>query len=192
MSLKIIDRNLRTITTAANKVNVLIHDTAMLVANHAAEHGDCTRALALVKAMPASFRRTMLVAWFDKYTPIRVIEKNDKVGILKSTAKGYVPFNLEAAAADPWFAMAEATPEKQPLTFEQIVALVQKMGKRIEKDVSEGKVNEADAASALAVAEKLGALEFSKIVAKSDPNVGVASSDTIALVPVANSSDLTA
>ena len=171
MSLKIIDKNIKAVTTSAAKLNLLIHRTAMMIVRHAAPvaaggegHGDCTRALALVKAMPASMRRTMLVMWFNTYTPIRVIDKNDKVGILKETAKGYTPWDLAGGDLTPFFDLAEQNPEGQIMNFAKLVAMVTRIGKQIEKKIEEGKVASEDVASAHAIAEQVANLKFQRVV----------------------------
>lgn len=168
MSLKNIDKNIRAITTSAAKLNMLIHTTAMMVAAHAQEHGDCTRALSLVKAMPASMRRTMLVLWFNTYTPIRVIEKNDKVGMLKETAKGYTPFDLEAGNQTPFFDLAEQNPETGVLDFDKLVALVARLSKTIDKRIDDGKVADEDVESAKAISRTLSGLRFERVKAANE------------------------
>lgn len=166
MSLKIIDTNIRAVTSNANKLNVLIHTTAMMIAEHAKEHGDCTRALALVKAMPASMRRTMLVLWFATYTPIRVMEKNDKVGMLKEAAKNFTPFDLEAGDLTPFYELADQNPENQQLyDFAKLVEMVSRIGKQIEKKIEDGKVAPEDIDSAHAIAAQVSALTFARVKA---------------------------
>lgn len=168
MSLKDIDKNIRTITTNANKLNVLIHDTAMMIANHAKDHGDCTRALTLVKAMPASMRRTMLVMWFDTFTPIRVVLANDRVGMAKENTKLYKPFDLELGHETPFYTLAEQNPEAKELDFDKIIALIAGLAKRIEKQADDGKVKEDDVASAKAISAQLAAMKFARVRADND------------------------
>jgi len=168
MSLKIIDKNIRTIVTNANKLNVLIHDTAMLIANHAKEHGDCTRALSLVKAMPASMRRTMLVLWFDTFTPIRVVLANDRVGIAKEGTKLFKPWDLELGNETPFYTLAEQNPESKIMDFDKLVAMVAGLAKQIEKRIEDGKVKEEDIASAHAIAGQISALKFQRVEAAND------------------------
>lgn len=146
MSLKTIDKNIRSITGNISKLNDLIHATGMLILNHANEHGDCTRALVLVKAMPASMRRGMLVDWIQRNSPIRVILTNDKVGMMKADAKGYTPFNLEAAAAVPFYVEQTKTGETEAKAFDSAAfdAAFASFIKRAEKQVSDGNVPEAD------------------------------------------------
>lgn len=168
MSLKEIDKNIKTITTNAAKLNRLIHDTAMMISRHALDHGDCTRALTLVKAMPASMRRTMLVLWFDTFTPIRVVISNDRVGMAKEGSKMYKPFDLEAGEATPFYELAEQNPEANTLDFDKIVALVASLAKRIEKKIESGDVKDEDVPSARAVAAQISALKFAKIKPNND------------------------
>jgi hypothetical protein len=172
MSLKLIDKNIKLVATNGAKLNLLIHATAMLVVQHAKEHGDCTRALTLVKAMPASMRRTMLVLWFSTYTPIRVVDKNDKVGILKENAKGYTPWDLEGADATPFYDLAEQNPEGKVLDFAALVALVSRLSKQIDKKIEEGKVEAADVESAKAISVAIAGLKFERVkpTDRADPN----------------------
>lgn len=163
MTLKVIDRNIRTIVTTAAKLNGRIHETAVMIAQHAKDHGDCTRALTLVKAMPASMRRTMLVLWFNTFTPIRVVLANDKVGILKPTAKGFVEWDIPAGTAKPFYELAEENPEKS-YDFDALVKMVEALGKQIAKKVEDGKVPANDVQGAMEIAAKVQALRFVKPV----------------------------
>ena len=170
MSLKKIDSAIKRIITNSTKLNMLIHTTAMAIAEHAKEHGDCTRALSLVKAMPASMRRTMLVLWFNTYTPIRVVLANDKVGMLKDSAKTFTPFDLDAGNETPFFDLAEQNPEAGDLDFDKMVALVKALGSRIEKKLEEGKVKDEDRESAAVIARTVSGLRFERVKAANDPN----------------------
>lgn len=163
MSLKKIDGNIRRITTNGNKLNVLIHETALLIMAHAEEHGDCSRAKTLAFAMPASMRRTMLVEWFHTYSPIRIVLKNDKVGLLKDTAKGYVPFDLKAADATPFYEMAEQNPEEKEYDFAALMKMVERLSKTIEKKIEDGKVPADDIESAKAIARAVSGLKVERV-----------------------------
>ncbi len=140
MTLKKIDANIRLITTNAAKLNGRIHDTAVLIAAHANEHGDCTRALTLVKAMPASMRRAMLILWFNTFTPIRVSLANDKVGMLKDGQKAFVAFNLVGGEAVPFYELAKAEKEAEDATLDDVREMIERLSKRVAKLVTEGKV----------------------------------------------------
>lgn len=161
MTLKKIDSNIKLIVTNAAKLNGRIHDTAVMIAAHAEEHGDCTRALALVKAMPASMRRTMLVLWFDTFTPIRVRLANDKVGMLKAEAKGFVAFDVAGGTAKPFYELAEENAEKS-YDFAALVKMVESLGKQIAKKVEDGKVPANDVAGAMDIARTVQGLRFDR------------------------------
>jgi hypothetical protein len=166
MSLKIIQKNIKTIVTNANKLNVLIHTTAVLVLEHANEHGDCTTALDLVNAMPASMRRTMLVQWFETYSPIRFNMKDGlavKVGLLKAAAKNFTPFDIDAGREMPFYTLAEQNPEGKVLDFDAILKLVQGMAKRIDKQVEDGKVKPEDIESAKAASIAIQGLRLVRV-----------------------------
>ena len=158
-TLKNIDSNIKRITTNAKKLNELIHSTAIMVIQHAKEHGDCTRALALVKAMPASMRRTMLVLWFETYTPIRVKLNDDKVGILKETAKNYVAWDIDGATATPFYELAEQNAEEKVYDYAALVAMVERLSKQIEKKIEAGAVPDADVEKAQALARSVAGLK---------------------------------
>lgn len=159
-TLKNIDQNIKRITTNAKKLNELIHSTAIMVIQHAKEHGDCTRALALVKAMPASMRRTMLVLWFETYTPIRVKLNDDKVGILKETAKNYVAWDIDGATATPFYELAEQNAEEKVYDYAALVAMVERLSKQIEKKIEAGAVPDADVEKAQALARSVAGLKI--------------------------------
>lgn len=157
------------ITNDYNKVNLFVHETAMMIANHAKEHGDCSTAQGLVMAMPASIRREMLIMWFTRFTPI-VVKNDDKweAKMHKVGTKLYVEWNLEEADATPFFKLAEENKEAAPLTFEQMVKMVEGLAKRIEKKIENGEVEQADVASAHAIAAKIAGLKLTRVKASND------------------------
>jgi hypothetical protein len=109
----------------------------------------------------------MLVLWFDTFTPIRISLTNDKVGILKETAKKYVAWDVEGATATPFYELAEKNPEKV-YDFATLVKLVERLGKQIEKKIEDGKVPAEDVESAKAIAVKVSALRFDRVAANSN------------------------
>lgn len=165
MSLKIIDKRIVTLSANAAKLNAYIHVTAVMVMEHAKAHGDCTRALSLVKAMPASMRRTMLIAWFAKYSPIAVkLGDSEAVGFskkynnLKTDEAKAAQWDIEAAKADPFYAMAEAVPEAKEYNLAALINMVKVLSKRINEKVDEGKVAANDVEKAKELTAKIDAL----------------------------------
>jgi|GEM_PF-3907469 len=176
MSYKIIDRKIAQFALNAGKVNILCHEIGMLILNHAVQHGDCSRAQHLVMAMPASMRRSMLILWFAKYSPIVVKDDANWVAKAHKPMKGdkktpnpmYVPFDLEGAAANPFYQLAEENPESKILSLEDIIKMIGGLAKRIEKKVDEGHVAAEDANSALAYVTALTGLKVEKVKPDND------------------------
>lgn len=134
--LKAIDRAIASFTTNAGKLNRQCHQIAMGIMHHAFATGDCTRALTLVKAMPASMRRTMLIAWFAKHSPITVkLGDDERVGLNKG--KNANPFDLEGADDEPFYALAEATPEEKQFDLATLIKMVEGLTKRIDAKLAE-------------------------------------------------------
>ena len=168
MSLKIIDKRIAKLTTDAGKLNAYIHATAMLIVRHAKAHGDCTRALALVKAMPASMRRTMLRDWFAKHTPIVVkldSGKGDeacgfsaKYVALKTPEAKAAAWKIEAADAEPFYMLADKVPEEKPFDLKALLAMAANLAKRIDGKIAEGKVPANDVAKAKEISAKIAAI----------------------------------
>lgn len=166
MSLKIIDQKIATFTANAEKVNLLCHEIGMMILRHAQEHGDCTRAQKLVMAMPASMRRTMLIAWFSAYSPIVTKVSGEWTAKMhKPDTKLFVPFDIEAADANPFYKMAEETPEKV-FDFEAILKMVERLAKQIDKRIEDGKVPEEDIESAKAASRAISGLHLERIKAE--------------------------
>lgn len=165
-----IKNNLERITTNGDKLNILIHDTGMLILNHVKEHGDCSLAQELVNAMPASMRRTMLIQWFALFSPIVTkVDPTFTSKLRKEDDNLYNPIDLVAADATPFYKLAAETPEKPAMTFEQVVAMAKSLAKRAEKMAIEGKIVDEDIDSVKSFANTLAALEFKKAPVKKAP-----------------------
>lgn len=183
MSLKLINNNIRRIRLNGEKLNALIHDTAMLVLAFVQEHRNATPAQQLVMAMPASMRRSMLIAWFEKFSPINVKDSADFNGKIKrEDNKTFVPFNLVGAAEEPFWKMAEATPERV-YSFEKLLELAQKMGKTIEKKIEDGKVPEEDITSARVLASTLATLSVERVKAPEPANKEPEDKPNVSVMP---------
>lgn len=152
------------ITNDYGKVNLYVHETAMMIARHAKEHGDCSTAQGLVMALPASMRREMLILWFKTYTPIVTKNSDDFASAMhKPGSKMFVDWNLEDADANPFYALAEQNKEREPLTFEQLVKMVEGLATRIAKQIENGNVAEQDIESARAIADAVSSLKLKRV-----------------------------
>lgn len=180
-TLKSIDKRIATFTTNRDKLRNDAHEIAMLILNHAAPvaagpnaqgTGDCTRALRLCEAMPKSWAEQM-VAWFKKFSPIRVVVKNGKCEYAPDYKKLDADqkvngWNLEGAAALPFWEATEEPDAKPILDFAALVKMVEGLSKRIAKKVEDGEVKPEDMASAKAIADKIGGLKLTRVKAEND------------------------
>ena len=153
----------KSITTNGDKLNVYIHETAMLISAHAKEHGDCSLANEFVMSLPASMRREMLILWFGKFTPIVV--KNDDKWVPKMHKEGtklFVPFDLEAGNETPFYKLAEENKEQAPMDAEKLLKMIEQLAKRAVKSVEEGKAKPEDVPYIEAIARSLSGLKVQR------------------------------
>lgn len=177
ITLKKIDDKIGTFTTNRDKLRTLADEIAAMIFYHAAPKevgadcngsGDCTRALKLMREMPKSWAEQM-AAKFREYTPIRVVVKNDKCeydpAYKKLSAEEKIAaWNMEAFMSTPfWEVMDEPEAAKDPKTLEELIAMVQSLGKRINTMAEDGKVSESDAETAKAMAERLVGFKFKRV-----------------------------
>lgn len=119
LTLKQIDAKIKSIKTNYVKVREQVQIAAIAIITHASEYGDCTRAVKLIRAIPAR-ERNSLIGYFSLYSPIGVqlgkTAIDDKCRFIKETSKNYNIFNLEGARANMWYDdPANANPEPAPL-----------------------------------------------------------------------------
>jgi len=151
------------ITTNAAAINEYIHETCLMIFDHAVESGDCRMVHSLYEAMPASFRREKMLDWFKEFSPIRYNKSTGKVGLLTEKMKGFVPFDREAAAETPWHVLADRDPEAKTFDFAEMVKMIQRMAKQIESKVEKGLVPEEDIPTAHALASRIAKLDVKRI-----------------------------
>lgn len=174
---KLIDKNRASIRGNADKLNVLIHETAMMIIRHAAPKdaggngfGDCSRAQMLLFDLPASFRRTMLRDWFHTFTPIVVKDKAPEwnAKMHKPDSKLFVEWDINGADAMPFYKMAEQVPEEKSYDLEALLKMVERLSSQIEKKVDEGKVKPEDVETAKALARAVKGLKVERVKADND------------------------
>lgn len=159
------------ISTNMQKMNEYIHETAVMIIEHAKEHGDCSTAQGLVMAMPASMRREMLILWFTKFTPIVVKNAEEWASKMhKPESKLFVEWDIDEAKAKPFYELAKENPEAAPLDFEGLLKLVTGLANRIQKKAEAGEVAPEDMPTALAISDRLLKLKFQRVVPANDEN----------------------
>jgi hypothetical protein len=156
-------------------VNAYVHETAVLIAKHAKEHGDCSTAQGLVMAMPKSARREMLILWFKTFTPIVV--KNDDAWAAKmhkDDSKLYVPFDIEAGEATTFMDLAAQNKEKAPLDFAGLVLLPQKLAKQLEGRIAHGLIDPSELETAKILVATLRGIRVQHVEAVPAPDAAAA------------------
>lgn len=146
MSLALINKNIKRISSVSTKLNTLIHVTAVMCVQHASEHGDANPAMRLVEAMPKTIRRTALIKWFGMYSPIAIDSNKGAFSchLRKPESKAFNNFNLDGANANPWYEMRELDKEEIFLTAEDFDDKIVSLAKSMEKRLTDGKVLEGD------------------------------------------------
>jgi hypothetical protein len=89
--------------TGRTDANDFIHETALLILRHAEEYQDASSASQLVQALPATFRRSLLIAWFGEFSPISITPGTFRVRMRKPQERRYRPFDLDRATRTPFF-----------------------------------------------------------------------------------------
>ncbi len=177
-----IDEKIGLFTTNRKALQSLGHEIAMMILRHAAPvkvspdctgSGDCTRALKLMAQMPKSWAAQM-DNWFRQFSPIRVVVKNNKCEFdpkyKKLAAEEKLSWwKLEEAAQTPFFELDEPEVAGKILDFNALLKLIEQQASRIRKNAEEGKIVESDIPSALAMADKLAAIKFTRVKPVSKP-----------------------
>jgi len=166
---KIIDRKIASFVTNRDKLKQMGHEIAMMIFDHAFEHGDCTRAIKLAAALPNSWQPQM-EAWFKSFSPIRVVIKNGKCEFspeYKRAEKANKAdfWNREAAKETPFFDVMDEPKADKTYDFAALVKMVERIASQIEKKVEEGKVAPEDVESAKAIARTVSGLSFQRVAA---------------------------
>jgi hypothetical protein len=138
LSGKAIDAGITDLGTRSNALGPDIHKFAVQALLHAETHSDPRKLDRLVTVLHKSNAPQALKAWAERHSPVRW-NGDGKVGIMKSDAKGYTPFDIEAAHADPYWNKIPAVPTA--LTMDRLMKMVEAIEKRVNKDdvlVAEG------------------------------------------------------
>lgn len=104
------EKSIASIKTRGNKLQADIHQTAVSVLSHAAEHGDVTLINRLMLALPASARRNALASWFIKHGKLAAnMDKASRADVPlvydRDSTNGW---QVEAAIALPYWEMKAA------------------------------------------------------------------------------------
>jgi len=125
-----IDKAIEAIVKASASLGPDIHKWGVQAMMHAAEHGDARKVDRLFKGLHGANAPEAFKDWVMEYSPIRW-NGDGEVGILKSTAKLFKPFNIEGANGNPYWNRIAV--QKQPLTLDKLLKLISGMSKKIDK-----------------------------------------------------------
>lgn len=141
-------------------LNTLIHEIGLMVMAHAAAYNDCTGAARLVDAMPKSHRRGLVMTWFERYSPVIVENKAGeiKAHLAKDGSAKHKRYDVDGATANPFYALPEVENEPDMFTLEDANEAIERIVKRIEKQIKEGHVAEQDVENVKARVAALKAL----------------------------------
>ena len=101
LTLKQIDANIKAIRQS--KLHEEIHATGVAILEHAAAHGDVSRAGDLVAAIHVKVVREALIAWFKAFSPIVVNTTTFQAKQAKASSPSFKPYDVAGAKANPYF-----------------------------------------------------------------------------------------
>ncbi len=164
------------ITSDYGKINLYVHETAMMILRHAFEHNDCSTAQGLINAMPQSARKLALINWFHTFSPI-VVKDDDKWNskMHKEGTKLFVAFDIEGAEANPWFTIADKMgAEKPALDQAGILKWLETQAAQWEKKADDGnKVAPEASMAAKALAAALRSIKLAPVAEPANLDIPV-------------------
>jgi hypothetical protein len=129
-----IDKNIKRIARLTAGTGALIHATAMAILVHAQDHNDPRKLTDLLKALHASARPAAFKAWVEANAPI--VFNGD--GVAKMIPKDPTPWNLERAAAEPYWSAVEVVGKN--LTLAALIKIAEQMQTKLDKALKDDKL----------------------------------------------------
>lgn len=129
-----IDKNIKRIARLTSGTAALIHATGMAILVHAQEHNDPRKLTDLCAALHASARPAAFKAWVEANAPI----KFNGDGVAKMMVKDPTPWNLERAAAEPYWSAVEVVGKN--LSLAALIKIAEGMQAKLDKAIKEDKL----------------------------------------------------
>lgn len=145
MDMKQFKKNCLFIGRTGDKLDGLVHETAIGGLEIAQETRDCRHMDVLLKALPKSTHFRSFGQWVQAFSPIRW-NGDGKIGMVKEGSKTYTPFDIEGAKAKPFWEFAPKR-ERQvtELSPSAIIAYLQReLKKASAADDASGSILNAD------------------------------------------------
>lgn len=147
MDLKKIDDGINGLRTSRKHYLAKTQELAIAIMQHAKDHGDCSRALKLTLVC-GKREQGQMIAFFTAFSPINVVigktATENKCNLRKPDNKKFTNFDIDGAAAIHWLDYAK--PKKPPKEFSLTTFRedLQKLIKRYETLVKEGKADDGE------------------------------------------------
>ena len=147
MDLKSIDNGIRGIRSSRANYVKNTQTLGLAIIRHAKEHGDCSRALYLVRALGKKEQQQM-IKWFAAFSPIKVTlgktPKDDKYKFAERDAKTYNDFNIDGATAVHWLDFEKPKASPKEFNLNSFRTDLQKLLKRYETLIKDGKCDDGE------------------------------------------------
>lgn len=165
MNIKQINAKIKWIAATGAKLDTAIHETGVACMEHCLEHGDARPMDNLLKALPKGVRAEGFKVWVQTFSPIRW-NGDGEVGVSKPEAKLFVPFNIPAATATPFYDLTDEKVKVKALTLEALKALIARTIAQIEAIDDNGEVHDKDGNLKAKVGEGENVVALKDYVAK--------------------------
>lgn len=167
MQLAQIDTGIRGIKTSRANYVKNTQILALAIMRHAKEHGDCSRALYLVRAVGKK-EQSQLIKWFMAFSPVKVTlgktPKDDKYRFSEKDAKTYNDFNLEGAEAVHWLEYDKPKAPPKSFNLNSFRTDLQKLLKKYEAHIKAGECGDSADVDADIAAFRAAAADRGKAV----------------------------
>lgn len=155
-----IDSRIHAISTTASTLRDKVQECAILIAIHAAKHGDYSKANKLVDALGDGINGTALVEWFCKYVGLTA----SKDGFDGWSGKEFIKDNLDLGKANKWYTCKKVNPFAG-YDFDKALASLLKQADTMAKARAKA-VTEGDDAKASAIVINIDTLRQVRALSK--------------------------
>jgi len=167
MLLNQIDSGIRGIRVSRANYNKNTQALALAIIRHAKEHGDCSRALYLTRAL-GKREQSQMVNYFAAFSPIKVTLgktlKDDKYKFAERDAKTFNDFNLEGAELTHWLDYGKEKAPPKAFNLNSFRTDLQKVLKKYEDKIKAGECGDFDDVLNDIAAFRMAAADRGKVV----------------------------
>jgi hypothetical protein len=136
-----LDKRIDAVLKRSNTLAADLHKIMVECLTHAEQHNDPRKLDRIYHGLHKASRPEAFKVWVEKFSPVRW-NGDGKVGMLKQTAKNYVPFDVKGADAEPYWTPQEVI--QKPLTLAALKKMIEQMEKKLAKAEEEGRIAEGE------------------------------------------------